>query len=121
MRMIDFDFYFVEDTFGANEELTVGGVCTPNDGRCTIDLNTQVRGLIDSFEKTQIPGEDGVFGVFDVFVLHEHSMAQKNRLWGGWWTVAQANTYPLENSTSVNLDCPLIAPMNLRTYQAKSF
>lgn len=72
MRMIDFDFNFVEHTFGANEELTVRRVSTPNDRGGTVDLNAQVWGLMDCFEKTQITGEDGILGVFDVEVLFFH-------------------------------------------------
>ena len=69
MRMIDFDFNFVKDTFGPNEELTVRRVCTPNDRGGTVDLNAQVWGLMDCFEKTQIPCQDGVLRVFDVEVF----------------------------------------------------
>ena len=67
--MVDFNFYFVEDTFSANEEPTVRGVSSPYDGRCTVNLNAQVRGLMDCFEEPQISCEDGVFGVFDVEVF----------------------------------------------------
>ena len=69
MRMIDFDFYFVKDTFSANEESTVRGVSSPNDGRRTINLNAQVWGLVESSKKPRITSEDGVFGVFDVEVF----------------------------------------------------
>ena len=69
MRMIDFDFYFVEDTFGPNEELTVRRVSTPYDGGCTVNLNAQIWGLIESIKKPRATSEDGVFGVFDVEVF----------------------------------------------------
>ena len=69
MRVIDFDFYFVEDTFGPNEKPTVSGVSSPYDGGCTVDLNAQLWGLIESMEKPKVTREDGVFGVFDVEVF----------------------------------------------------
>ena len=67
--MIDFDFYFVKDTFGPNEEPTVRGVSSPNDSGCTVNLNAQVWGLIESIKKPRVTSEDGVFGVFDVEVF----------------------------------------------------
>ena len=67
--MIDFDFYFVEDTFSANEKPTVRGVSSPNDGRRTINLNAQIWGFVESSEETRITREDGVFGMFDVSVF----------------------------------------------------
>ena len=67
--MVDFDFYFVEDTFGANEEPTVRRVSSPYDCRSAVNLNAQVWGLIESSKKPRISSEDGVFGVFDVEVF----------------------------------------------------
>jgi len=70
MRMVDFDFYFVKDTFSTNEKPTVRGVSTPNDSGSAINFYAQVWGFIESSEETRITREDGVFGVFDVDVFH---------------------------------------------------
>ena len=70
--MIDFDFYFVEDTFGPNEKLTVRRVSTPYDGGCTVNLNAQIWGLIEGIKKPRVTSQDGVLRVFDVEVfVHE--------------------------------------------------
>jgi len=38
MRMIDFDFNFVKDRFGANEELSISRISAPNYSGGTINL-----------------------------------------------------------------------------------
>ena len=73
MRMVDFDFYFVEDTFGANEEPTVRGVSTPYDSGCTVNLNAQILGLIESlFRNPSVTSSQGLVssGCYDVEAHH---------------------------------------------------
>jgi hypothetical protein len=47
MRMIDLDFYFVEDRFGANEPLSIGRISAPDNSRSTINLGADDRIRLD--------------------------------------------------------------------------
>ena len=67
--MVDFDFYFVEDTFGPNEKPTVRRVSTPNDSGSAINFYAQLWGLIEGSKKPWVTSQDGVLRVFDVEVF----------------------------------------------------
>ena len=89
MRFVDLDFNFVEHTFGANEEVTSGRIATPNNSGSAVHLNAESACCLKPVQSGQVARQDGVFGVFDVFVLHERSMAGPGALWGVWCAVCQ--------------------------------
>jgi len=110
MGFVDLNLYFVEDTFGAHEEITRGRIATPDNSGSTVHLNAESTCCLKPIQGIQVTREDGVFGVFDVFVLHDASMAGPGVLWGVWWTVLQlvaaapicyANIKPLVKSYSL--------------------
>jgi hypothetical protein len=71
----DLNLYFVEDTFGANEELTSCWVGAPNNSGSAVNLNTESATINEPVQNIKVAREDGIFGVFEVFVLHVLSMA----------------------------------------------
>ena len=89
MRFVDLDFYFVEDTFGANEEVSSGRITSPYNSRSTVNLNAEMTIREEPVQSSQVARQDRVFGVFDVLVLHVRSIAGPGVLWGVWWTVRE--------------------------------
>ena len=69
MRFVDFDLYFVEDRFGANEEVSGGRISPPNDSGSAINFGGKINLRLDRLQERSITCEDGIFGVFDVKVL----------------------------------------------------
>ena len=76
MRFVDFDLYFVEDRFGANEEVSGGRISPPNDSRSTIDFGGKINLRFERLQERSITCEDGIFGVLDVKVL-SHNKEKK--------------------------------------------
>ena len=70
VRMIDFDLYFVEDTFGAHEEVSSCRIATPDYSGGTINLNAEMTRIHEPIQHGQIARQDGIFGVFEVGVFH---------------------------------------------------
>ncbi len=91
--MIDLDFNFVEHRFGANEELTIGGIDTPNDGRCAVNLNTHGARIHEPIQNRKITRQDGIFGVFEVCVFHAVSMARNQRDHKGSCATSQSDPF----------------------------
>ena len=69
VRFVDLNLHFVEDRFGANEEVSGGRISSPNYCRSTINFHGKVKVRFDRLQKRSITGQDGIFGVFDVKVL----------------------------------------------------
>lgn len=89
MRFVDLDFYFVEDTFGANEEVSSGRITSPYNSRSAIHFNAEMTIGDEPIQGSQVTRQDRVFGVFDVLVLHVRSMAPLGAFWKGLWTVRE--------------------------------
>ena len=89
MRFVDLDFNFVEDTFGPNEEVSSGRIATPYNSGSAVHLNRQGACCLKPVQGSQVARQDGVFGVFDVGVSHEGSMAHPGGLLGVWCAVRQ--------------------------------
>ena len=67
---VDFDFYFVKDTFCTNKEVTSCGVDTKNYCRSTINLHRQIARFDKPIEHRQIASENRIFRMLQVSVLH---------------------------------------------------
>ena len=96
MRFVDLDFTLLKH-FGANEEVSSGRITSPYNSRSTVNLNAEMTIGEEPIKGRQILHQDGIFGVFDVFVLHGPIISTN----GGATprvTVPQANTKPLEKS-----------------------
>jgi hypothetical protein len=76
MRFVDLNLHFVEDRFGANEEISSGRISAPNDSRSTINLGRKIKLRLERLQERSVTREDGIFGVFDVKVL-SHNEEEK--------------------------------------------
>jgi len=81
MRMIDFDFNFVEYGFGSNKEPTCGRIGSPYDRRRTIHLKTESARSYEPIQNGKITGQDRIFWMFDVCVFHIDII---RAFWGVW-------------------------------------
>ena len=70
MRFVDFDLYFVKDTFGAHEEVSSCRIATPDYSGGTINLNAEMTRIYEPIQHGQIARQDRIFGVFEVGVFH---------------------------------------------------
>ena len=70
MGFVDLYFDLVKDTFSANEEITRCWVGSPYDRGSTVDFGAELTRGQQEVQDREITSQDGVFGVFDVLVLH---------------------------------------------------
>ena len=75
MIVSDADLYFVKDCFGANEKLTVCGICAPNNSGSTVNLNTESATINEPIQNVKVAREDDIFRMLKVCVFHALSMA----------------------------------------------
>ena len=62
MRMCNTDLYFVEHSFGANKELTISRIGSPNNSRSAIHFGADERiGINKPIKTGKITRQDGVF------------------------------------------------------------
>jgi len=69
------NFFLVENCLGSYKELTAGRVNPPHNSRGTVNLHAQMSTSSEPIKNRKISRQDGVFGVFEVGVLHALSMA----------------------------------------------
>jgi hypothetical protein len=69
MRMIDFDFDFVEYTFGAHEEVSGGRICAPDNSRSTINFHAESTIGKEPIQHGQVTRKDAIFGVLKVKIF----------------------------------------------------
>ena len=77
MIVSDTNLFLVEHCLGSYKELTVGRVNTPHDCRGTVHLDGQFARIHEPIQDIKVTREDGIFGVFEVCVFHDLSMARK--------------------------------------------
>ena len=82
LSITDFDFLFVEYTFGSNEKVTILRIRAPNNSRSAVDLDTQGARIHEPIQNRKVTRQDGIFGVFEVCVFHTVSMARIQGVWG---------------------------------------
>jgi len=70
VRFINFDFNFVEDTFGAYEEVSSGRIRAPDNSGSAVHLDAKCASSGEPVQHSQIARQDRIFRMFDVFVLH---------------------------------------------------
>jgi len=70
VRFINFDFNFVEDTFGAYEEVSCGRIRAPDNSGSTVHFNAESASSGEPVQHGQIARQDRIFRMFEVFVLH---------------------------------------------------
>jgi len=71
MRMIDFDFNFVEYGFGSDEEFTRGRIGSENYSGTAIDFHAEVSTSREPIQDRKITIQDGIFRVLKVKVFHQ--------------------------------------------------
>ena len=69
VRFVDLNLHFIEDRFGANEEISRGRINSPNDSGSAIDFGGKINLRLERLQERSVTREDGIFGVFDVKVL----------------------------------------------------
>ena len=77
MIVCDTNLFLVEDCLSSYKELTTGRVNPPHDCRRSVDLHAQMSTGSEPIKNRKITRQDGIFGVFQVCVFHELSMARK--------------------------------------------
>ena len=71
------NLFLVKNCLGSYKELTVGGINSPHDCGCPVNLNAQLTTSSEPIQDRKITRQDGIFGVFEVCVFHDLSMARK--------------------------------------------
>jgi hypothetical protein len=93
VRFIDFDFNFIEDTFGAHEEVSGCRIHTPDNSRTAIDFHAESTIGKEPIQHGQVTRKDAIFGVVEVGVFHTISMA--------WIEGKRENCVPLKQVTTI--------------------
>jgi len=93
MRMSDLEFNFVEDRFGAHEELIAGRIDAPHNSRSAVDLDGHRSSSHEPIQHGQVAVQDGIFGVFQVGVFHTVSMARNRGVCKGVCASSQTVTH----------------------------
>ncbi len=70
MIVCNTNLFLVKDCLGSYKEFTTGRVDAPYNGGSTVDLNGQGTRIHEPIQNGQVAREDGIFGVFEVGVLH---------------------------------------------------
>jgi len=73
---------FVEYCFGANKERISSRINPPHNSRGTVNLHAQMSTSSEPVQHGEVTRQDGVFGVFEVGVLHVGSIGCLGVLWG---------------------------------------
>jgi transposase-like protein len=69
MRMIDFDFNFVEDTFGSYEKLTIRRIRAPDNSRTAIDFHAEGSRIHEPIKTLKISRKNFVFRMLKVKIF----------------------------------------------------
>ena len=108
VRFVDFDFNFVEDTFGAHEEVSGGRIRAPDNSRSTINLDTQSARIHEPIQNGKVSRQDGIFGVFEVGVFHTVIVRCQEGVWGEPCASSPSVTGSVETHTTKERNCTSI-------------